>query len=662
MDLSTGSGYYISSTGSFRIGNPATNYLKWDNTDLTIKTSGAVTIGDATNYFNWTGSALSIKTAGAVTIGNPTGSRLVWDGSALSIYNSSNTAILTAGKLNWNAVNNVPYNVVGNLLDTSTWVTGADYSTTGPAGFNLNQNASGENSIIVTQGPDGTPKQVWQAVSANGNNDGGWDTTSFTVDHLKPYRFSCWIRRVGTKDTGTAYLGLGGNTVNSLGNVLDSNPYFIYISRNNLLEDRWYLFIGYVWPSTYTGTTTLGLNIGGVYDGTTGELIATANNTWKWVSGITSSNHRCYQFYSQDGNIQQFYGPRVDVADGSEPSIDALLAMAKATVAANSAAISAASAVNALQLVGSVTWLGDSTISVITGTELRKTGGTDGWNASRYSAESFVGGAYLSFQPYNSVYETMVGLNSDPDTNSSYTTLDYAWYFTGNAAYIWESNNQVAGGWGISNNSVLSIVYDNQYIRYYIDGDLKYTNPTNTSYGSAYKLYLDTSFKYVGFSGAKNIRFGPNASRGANGSNGNPGAPGAPGATGARGSATVYYGGMSGWNSTTATTYFNNTYGSVVLNDTMTQYGTNFSETRFYDTTTQTWIKVDVAIDGNLLVSGTISAAKLTANSIIANNIEFTGKLNTKSDTTGARMEMTNSTIKVYDANGVVRVKIGNLA
>lgn len=44
------------------------------------------------------------------------------------------------------------------------------------------------------------------------------------------------------------------------------------------------------------------------------------------------------------------------------------------------------------------------------------------------------------------------------------------------------------------------------------------------------------------------------------------------------------------------------------------------------------------------------------------NNAIFRGTLNVKSAASGERMEVTNSAIKVYDANGVVRVKIGNLS
>jgi hypothetical protein len=42
-------------------------------------------------------------------------------------------------------------------------------------------------------------------------------------------------------------------------------------------------------------------------------------------------------------------------------------------------------------------------------------------------------------------------------------------------------------------------------------------------------------------------------------------------------------------------------------------------------------------------------------------NAVFRGSLNIKSAASGARMEITNSVLKVFDASGVVRVKIGDL-
>jgi hypothetical protein len=96
--------------------------------------------------------------------------------------------------------------------------------------------------------------------------------------------------------------------------------------------------------------------------------------------------------------------------------------------------------------------------------------------------------------------------------------------------------------------------------------------------------------------------------------------------------------------------------------------------------TSGSWIAQAAFLDGNLLVNGTITADKVTvtnlsslssnlgavtAGSININNkftVDSAGNTNIKSATTGERLEMTNSTIRVYDTAGVVRVKIGNLA
>ena len=90
------------------------------------------------------------------------------------------------------------------------------------------------------------------------------------------------------------------------------------------------------------------------------------------------------------------------------------------------------------------------------------------------------------------------------------------------------------------------------------------------------------------------------------------------GVNGDRGSAWAYLSGYTAWNATTETavnTYFTNTYGGTKrINDTVTVYGTNFSQTRVWNGTA--WIQVTVAIDGNLLVKGTVAADAIAAGTI----------------------------------------------
>ena len=102
------------------------------------------------------------------------------------------------------------------------------------------------------------------------------------------------------------------------------------------------------------------------------------------------------------------------------------------------------------------------------------------------------------------------------------------------------------------------------------------------------------------------------------------------------------------------------------------------------------WKSPDTFIDGDLVVDGTINTDKIAANAIDADKINVSnlsaisadmgtitagsmsigsgkfsvassGTVTIKNASTGARLEITNNVITVYDTNGNVRVKIGDL-
>ena len=105
--------------------------------------------------------------------------------------------------------------------------------------------------------------------------------------------------------------------------------------------------------------------------------------------------------------------------------------------------------------------------------------------------------------------QAMLGLNADPTTDASYTSLDYAWFFNGSGqAGIWESNVQVVApslGYNTSGNDQFSIEFDGTNVYYKKNGAIQRT--TARSVGSA--LYLDTAFNSS--SGANkfiDLRFG----------------------------------------------------------------------------------------------------------------------------------------------------------
>jgi len=280
---------------------------------------------------------------------------------------------------------------------------------------------------------------------------------------------------------------------------------------------------------------------------------------------------------------------------------------ASAATAASTATNAASSAATAVVTAGSCTWLGDNSIEVITGTQLKRVAHASfpnsTWNSHKYSLESYTNGAYITFIPVSTSYWMMVGLDSNPTQSSSYDTIDHSWYCVGDGTLtIYENGTNInIGPQTYSINTVLNITYDGRYVKYYKDGTLMRT----VDKGTGIKFYADSSFHTVGAE-IRGVRFGPV---------GTIGADGAPGTSGTRGSITRYLSGYTSWSDAAANNYFNNNYGGKVPNDTMTQYGSNFSQTRFWDGSS--WVVVTVAIDGNLLVSGTVTADKLVANAVI---------------------------------------------
>ena len=78
-----------------------------------------------------------------------------------------------------------------------------------------------------------------------------------------------------------------------------------------------------------------------------------------------------------------------------------------------------------------------------------------------------------------------------------------------------------------------------------------------------------------------------------------------------------------------------------------------------YDETSDTWSEQEEAIDGDLIVAGTITADRLESTQISTLGLTI-GTLS--SAASGARLELKDDRIQVYDSSNVVRVKIGNLS
>lgn len=205
-----------------------------------------------------------------------------------------------------------------SIIKWNAWVLGVG----GVTGYSANGDG---NSRITDTNPWGVSDVIWDVSNqdATSDADGGWDGSNFSIDNTKMYRFSTFVRRK-TIGGGTFYLGTHGypNAVLSRSSgVADSNPYFSNTAWWGNVN-QWYLVVGYVWPAgsgtgavmADSGTYTLsGVKVSSSYD-------------YVWQPTTTSSNHRSYLYYSTDTTTnQQWYQPRVDIVDGTEPTITELL-------------------------------------------------------------------------------------------------------------------------------------------------------------------------------------------------------------------------------------------------------------------------------------------------------------------------------------------------
>lgn len=174
------------------------------------------------------------------------------------------------------------------------------------------------------------------------------------------------------------------------------------------------------------------------------------------------------------------------------------------------------------------------TANVVVGPDYiaRSTGGGV-WDGSAYSSEAFVGGAFASTTLAANSAGTMFGLNTDPTTDSNFTSIDYAFYPEGNiprTLYIYEN------GAGISTNRVwapgdsVTITYDNKIVTYYHNGVVV----RQIAAAAGLRLYFDSSLADFG-SRISGIKFGPAGAAGADGAQGPQGAQGAQGAQGPQG-------------------------------------------------------------------------------------------------------------------------------
>lgn len=157
---------------------------------------------------------------------------------------------------------------------------------------------------------------------------------------------------------------------------------------------------------------------------------------------------------------------------------------------------------------GNLTITGNGTPEV----SMFKTSGSGAWDNQVYSTEAFTAPCTIEFtKPAgvedNSLSYAMIGWNTDPTTNASYTSIDHAAYPYAQNTYIVWNNGSAQSGLGTWDTAKrFYIVYDTDgYIRHYNGSKLLYTS---SFYGTGNTVYVDSSFSSVSstFGGFTNVK------------------------------------------------------------------------------------------------------------------------------------------------------------
>jgi hypothetical protein len=231
-----------------------------------------------------------------------------------------------ANDINWGLLRQSE-SIRPSLIDTTAWVVDAVGQTGSVVYYNQNGDTA-ENARVSATDPWGNTSVVWET-RASGNNeaDGGWNTSYLAIDRTKLYRFSVWVRRTSSTSGGTFYLGTNsdGGVFSTSDGSQKSNPYWECSSTSILTQNQWYLVCGFIYPSntTHTGNHP---DSGYYTPGSTTKVrnISYCNivSDLKWGPTSTTGQHRCYHYYCNDNTTRlQFAEPRIDLCDGSEPSI-----------------------------------------------------------------------------------------------------------------------------------------------------------------------------------------------------------------------------------------------------------------------------------------------------------------------------------------------------
>jgi hypothetical protein len=203
------------------------------------------------------------------------------------------------------------------------------------SGWNAVDTANATTTTSSLKTPFNTEEVVVVAnnePSPDGAYEGGISThgTFFLpIDNTKKYRYSIFAKKATNE--GGIYLGPSNGSdpsiaVRRLDNgTHNNNPYFI--NNRDFGTSEWVLLVGHIWPHTTAVGTAKDPDTGvWLMDGT--KLLEYTTDIDLMTSSTTTEQGFRAFFYgdvTDDLNKAYFWQPRIDIVDGTEPSIEELL-------------------------------------------------------------------------------------------------------------------------------------------------------------------------------------------------------------------------------------------------------------------------------------------------------------------------------------------------
>lgn len=202
-----------------------------------------------------------------------------------------------------------------------------DYSSGSTNGW-TDYGATEDNSRWIDNDPWGVGTMIWDGKSAGlpGVN-AGFYTSLHNIDSTKTYRYSMWVDQYVKGTSGMFYMGVTSSSsewrvCNIVTGEKNVNPYY---PATDAQLSGWTLVVGHVFPWDWSATTQVQHEDSGRYmaDGT---YLGSISRDFKWTGYTTDNFMRTFLYASLDTSVRQRWAfPRVDLCDGTEPSIQDLL-------------------------------------------------------------------------------------------------------------------------------------------------------------------------------------------------------------------------------------------------------------------------------------------------------------------------------------------------